>query len=417
MPSLADERAFYDLMGWARTASDEDFVFSADPGPMSSNTISIHDDDEADSLWTWFWQAQRYGSAVPRAHRDRWLAYFRSGAYRNALPTTSGDFNPPTAADPMCHTYGWGLVTHGVLNGDAVAIAEAEAIADIAVQQVWRGRFPTPGVDNTGWGGGRNRARPAILVAYLAEATGKAKWVDWRNALIDLYLQSPDWQEAPSNGIVQGGAYFCDKPWMSANGQNAGYIGNSRTSYANGDVAYDAGARSNTVYQFALHAEFLWRCLLSTGRADVRDRLIKFARFMQHYAHDPAHTARGGPFCGGYLGHNKGNYWHRDTPTDGAGAHYDISVVNILVWGYKLTGDNALLERAKVHMRQATRWNEGQPGATGEAPQAAANEVWMFVDTHREHFGITDDRFFAFNKGQLQYCYQLFENGGKPALL
>ena len=395
-------------MRWTWVASNKDFDF-LDLGAIN---MDVHDDSEADDLWTWDAQVRRgYTAPIATAYRNRWLTYYK-GMYRAALPTAAGDFNPPTAADPMCHTYGWGLVRYGVLSNDPAAITEAEAIADIALTRVFGGitsaNYPRASF-GTGWGGGRNRARPAILVAYLAQATGKAKWTGWLNALIELYMGSPDWQAAPTNGIVQGGAYFCDQAWMNTNGQNAGYSGGARTAYASGDAAWSAGARSNSSYQYSLHGEFLWRAYLITKRTDVRDRLIQFARFIEYYAHDPAHTANGGPFVTSIFGHRAGARWHRDLP---GAAHYDASVVNILVWGYKLTGDANLLARAKVHFRQATRWAEGQPGA-GAGPLVAENQVSDFIDTRRNVGGSV---FFTDNKGQLQFVYQIFENGGRPAL-
>jgi hypothetical protein len=420
VPTLADERAFYDRMGWSRTASNEEFVFSSDPGALSQTSQDIHDDDEHDILWVWQYQATRYAGTASATltanHRNRWLAYFKDGVYRSALPTVHGDLNPPTAADPMCHTCGWGLVLYGQMAGDSAAIAEAEAIADIALTQVFDGTtssfYPGNGHD-MGYGGGRNRSKTAILIAYLAEATGKAKWVGWRNALIDGYLNASTYVSV-NTPFGAGGAYMCDLDWMDNNGQLSGYVGNTAVSYSTPDAAWSAGVRSNASYQIALHNEFLWRSYLSTGRADLRTRIIALARFFQHYAHDPAQTTQGGPFVGGYFGVrlSDGARWHRDLP---GAAQYDITVVNTLVWGYKLTGDTALLDRAKIHMRNATMYLEETPPNGG--PQVAANQVWMFLDTHREHFGDSTDKHFAFNKGQLPYCYQILENGGNPTVL
>jgi hypothetical protein len=179
-----------------------------------------------------------------------------------------------------------------------------------------------------------------------------------------------------------------------------------------GFTAYNNGARSNATYQYAMHGEFLWRAYLLTGRADVRDRIVKFARFMEYYAHDPAMTAQGGPFCGAYFGITPGGgRWHRDNP---GAALYDASPINILVWGYKLTGDSALLTRARVHLDKCNRWKEGQPQATGEAAQTSSGTVYTFIDTRRNTGG---SPYFTNNKGQLQYVYQVFENGGSPPTL
>jgi hypothetical protein len=283
-------------------------------------------------------------------------------------------------------------VLWGVKENDAAAIAAAETIGDAAIGEM--GSMPSPS-GSTGYGGGRNIARWLILFCYLAHATGKAKWVNWRNALIDRYANSTSWQEAPTLGIIQGGHYFCDRDWMNQNGQG-------------GTSAYDAGRRSNSVFMYGLHAEAVWRAFLSTGRADMRDRLIKMARFIQYYGHVPTHAV---PFTGAFMGHQNGAHWHRDGDNS-ANCSYDASVVNTLVWGYKLTGDTNLLNRARVHFRQATRWSEGNP-AGGGGPLVGSNEVYAFVDTRKN----PDAIFFAHNKGQLQYCYQLFENEGNPTTL
>ncbi len=77
-------------------------------------------------------------------------------------------------------------------------------------------------------------------------------------------------------------------------------------------------------------------------------------------------------FTSAFFGHENGNYWHRNVNT-AAAATYDISVVNTLVWGYKLTGDVNLLNRARVHFRQGTRWAEGRAGSIRAGPAGRSN--------------------------------------------
>lgn len=404
LPSLADERATYDLLGWTRTIGDEAFDF-IDLGAIT--TTDTHDDSEGDDLWTWDAQQRRgYADAIVGTFRSRWLTYFKTGLYRADLianDANRGDIEAITSADPFCHGYGIGLTTIGYINADATAITEAEAIADVGLNALFGGttsaNYPAATGADFGYGGGRQMARIGQLVANLAYATGKSKWIGWLKAMTDAYLGASTWADTSSGlGIVQGGAYFCDRDWMDNNGQQ-------------GPAAYDAGARSNSIYQYGMHGEFLWRAYLVTKRADVRDRIIAFARFMQHYAHDPSQTASGGPFCGSYFGITPGGgYWHRDNP---GAAMYAASIINILVWGYKLTGDAALLTRARVHLREATRWAEGQPAAGG-GPLVGATEVADFIDTRRNTGGSI---YFTDNKGQLQYVYQVFENSGAPTTL
>ena len=419
IPSLQDERDLYTALSWTRPNSptDESFDF-IDPGAITET--DVHDDSEADDLWTWDTQVRRgYPDAIAATYRSRWLTYFKDGTYRADLiadDANRGDITPATSADPFCHGYGNGLITIGYLDNDATALTEAETIADVGLLNLF-GSTSSPGSSGTvggrtvtalsssghnmGVGGGRQMARIGQLIANLAYATGKKKWMDWLDAITDAYLGAATWWDTTDGlGIVAGGAYFCDRDWMAVNGQQ-------------GTSAYDSGARSNSIYQYGMHAEFLWRAWLITKRSDVKDRIIAFARFMEHYGHNPANTGSGGPFCSSYMGITAGGgYWHRDVP---GGANYDISIVNLLVWGYKLTGDTDLLDRAKVHFRQATRWREGEPGANvNPTPYVGATEVYDFIDTRRNTGG---SQYFIDNKGQLQYCYQVFENGGDPPTL
>jgi hypothetical protein len=307
-------------------------------------------------------------------------------------------------------------VLHGVLNNDSAAIAEAELIADIALTQLYGGTstssYPRTTGFNAGWGGGRQTAKSAILVAFLAEATGKAKWAGWRNALIDTYLGAATYTTViTADGTA--GFYHADQPWHDVNNMYNGWVGSSAVNYGSGSAAWAAGVRSNSSYQSSHHVYFLWLAYMSTGRSDVRNRLIECARFYKHYAHDAGQTAEGGPFIGAKFGLRlPGDRWHVSNP---GAAQYDLIAVNPLVWGYKLTGDVAMLDRAKVHMRNGTRWNELRP--PGEGPRVSPTEVYMFLDTHREHFGDSGDKHFAYNKGQLPYCYQILENGGRPTVL
>lgn len=408
IPSLQDERDLYTTLGWTRPNSpaDESFDF-VDPGAIT--TTDTHDDSETDDLWTWDTQHRRgYAASIVGTYRGRWLTYFKDGYYQDDLVANDadrGDIEAVTSADPLCHLYGTGLVQIGYLDNDSTAMTEAEALADIGLNEHFGGTtsasYPSSSGFNVGYGGGRNMARIATLIAFLAYATGKSKWIGWLDAMIDAYMGASNWADTTSGlSIAAGGAYFCDRDWMDNNGQQ-------------GLAAWDSGARSNSTYQYGMHAEFLWRAWLITKRADVRDRLIAFARFMEYYAHNPANTGSGGPFCSSYFGITAGGgYWHRDVP---GGANYDISVVNILVWGYKLTGDTDLLDRAKIHFRQATRWKELEPGANvSPSPLVGATEVYDFLDTRRNVGG---SPYFTDNKGQLIYGYQLLENGGDPAVL
>jgi hypothetical protein len=85
--------------------------------------------------------------------------------------------------------------------------------------------------------------------------------------------------------------------------------------------------------------------------------------------------------------------------------------VNGLVRGYQLTNDVTLLDAAK-HF-----WMRGVNGIYGSLTDRRAPDgtVSHFADTEFDtSYG---NFYFAHNKGELQYTYGLFENGGAPSLV
>jgi hypothetical protein len=388
VPSQIDEENTYtNVLGWMWDARDKAFNFAPDPGVLTSS-IDIHGDTEADDLWTWYQQYLRTGSPLARTWAQRWRDYFVDVYPTDVVKDDFGyDYD---------HIYGWGLVLWGVKERDPMALAAAETIGDIAMSE--SKAFPSP-TGTVGHGGGRRWARWTILATYLAQALAKPKWINYRDALLDRYANASNWEEAGTRGIVQGGHYFVSRGTYpgSRNWNNTGTAAN-----------YDGGRRLNSTFMYGLHAEAVWRGYLATGRADLRDKLIKMARFVEYYGHDPSHDPK---FTSAYFGHENGRHWHRNP--NAASATYDISVVNTLVWGYKLTGTVNLLKRAHAHFRQGTRWSEGAPGSSGRRPLVDETGVYAFVDTRKN----PERLYFTHNKGQLQYCYQLFESGGAPARL
>jgi len=110
----------------------------------------------------------------------------------------------------------------------------------------------------------------------------------------------------------------------------------------------------------------------------------------------------------GQVWHNYGaNY---PAPCTFWDTNYTSALVNTLVAGYKLTGEQHFLDRAKY------QFNRGTKGVYGDctARAAADNVVHHFVDTIFDTS--TGNFYLAYNKGELQYTYLLFENGGLPTV-
>lgn len=425
VPSLQDERTTYDLLGWSRTAGDEAFTFTTTPPALDSGhptwTIDIHDDTEGDDLWVWRQQKARgYSGALVDNWNAAWLEYFKNPA--KYLVDHGPIGGPGDYSLDWDHTYGYGLVLCYMLDGDAAALAAAETLGDRIIWKVCTDRntltgHPNPVTANV-WP--RQFSRWSLLLTYLAQATGLPKWIEWRDALLDCFAQSVNWEESPSSSIAQGGHYFADRATAGSNWNET--YGPPGASQASCLAVYDAGRRINNAFYYGLLGEAVWRGYLATGRSDLADKLVKMARFFQYYGHIPSHTV---PLIGNYLGadhvvfaSNGGRYHKSPGDADNSAvAAYDASIVNTLTWGYKLTGDAALLTMARLCLNNGLRWSEGEPGAGHAAPQVPANEVNFFVDTHRNSSSGVEVWQLDNNKGQWLYCYQVFENGGQPVPL
>lgn len=78
-----------------------------------------------------------------------------------------------------------------------------------------------------------------------------------------------------------------------------------------------------------------------------------------------------------------------------------IPPVNGLVVAYKFTGDRFYLELAWTRY---TNWQAARSGTTGQLENIVDSQI----------ASATGFRFLSNNKGELQYVYALFENGGEP---
>jgi hypothetical protein len=429
LPTWTDEIAYYETNfgigsgkeeAWAWIPSDQvpntTLGFTA-VAPVSIGTTghnfpgsSMHGDSEADDLWNHYMQYKRSGENRYLSWATEWKNYFISDTetgYLDDLQDTVEDDNN------FDHIYGQGLVMWGVEQNDAAARARAEAILAVVEAHTYT---LVPGVNSMSRVESRAYARRLIVACYVSMMNPTARWVDLRNHLIDLWVQSPGWEDS-TNGIIQiGGNHFCGRP--AGGGSFAGWTA----------AVYDLGFRWNAAHHYGLHNEALWLAYKLTGRTDVRDMLVQMGRYTLYYAWDPRHvnsmhgTRWGHRPDGTHLAAWSDEYnittpgvpdpagqqpnWTDETtaPTD----NNEISDVNGLVYAYKLTGETAFLKRAREHLRMATCFSSFAAGAT----KLAENEVHFFLDTRKDN----STRYFAGNKGLLQYSAHIFENGGAVSL-
>jgi hypothetical protein len=395
VPTLQDERAFYDnVLSWARTSSDESFD-SRWPNPPDAGFSNLHADSEGDDLWTWDHQNKRYQTSFTQAWRDDWLAWQKSTLV-SRLNSTDGDSAP--SGFGYDHIYGQGLAVVYHDTNDPGILPVFSGLRTILenrprYQQIAAGNSISMSQYES-----RGPARWAIVACYVAEATGDPAWITIRDNLLDGWMNSDDWEAG--GAIAAGGNYF-------ASSEQSTY-----TSGSGGTAAYNTGRRFQSAFSAGLHTEALWRGFLATGRVDIRDRLVQIAQYIRHYAHDPAWTY---PNCGARFGHNgDGSRFHisggnGSANNAGADCSYDLSIVNSQVIGYKLTGDQSYLQFARTLFKRGISFDQGSP-----FPRLAPDgQVFKFIDTQ----GIGGNNYFAFNKGALQYVYLVLENGGNPSVM
>lgn len=389
LPSLVDEKATYTLWGWAWTASDEPTSTTVPNNPSFSVVDpDIHGETEGDDLWTGLKQYQRT-NVLGYLHRATgWARYFKDD-YRQCVGTT-----PPytycTDRDSyvLDHLYGRGLIDWYQHSGNSAYLTAAENLA-IDVETFWNvpGQMTaSDGVCNTqacmSYYGPRGGARHLMFVTRLAEVTGTARWVTLRDKLINLWINSPDWD-------ATRGMYFVSQ-------------GSTNAELGSG-TAYSSGLRIQSSFQLGLLTEAFWKTYQATGNATLRARLVSMAQFILLYGIDPDTQLTAGKFVFNII---------NNTVDHGGAPHspaYCTSLVNLLVIGYKLTGNTAMKDRAKYHLNQGTKFAY----STG-ARLVPDNEVHHFVDTR---FDSSSSLFFYdYNKGELQYCYLIFENGGNPTV-
>jgi hypothetical protein len=186
------------------------------------------------------------------------------------------------------------------------------------------------------------------------------------------------------------------------------FLGEWSTDEEFGKGAYDAGARIQSPFQIGVLSEAFYQAYRATGREEIRDRLVAMARFVDQYGLDPVYQ-----YAGSSFGIVNGQVWHsysEDNPVTFWDPVYTTSLVNTLVIGYKYSGDAQLYDQAKYFFHRGTKGIYGEPVDR----RAGENEVSHFVDTE---FASAHGNFYLdHNKGELQYTYLLFENGGAPTV-
>lgn len=376
MPTLEDEKATYQKWGWTWTSQKEP---SAVTEPIANFVVKdpdIHGDTEGDDLWTYLMMYIRTGNKVYWNRAQAWAKYFKED-YRNCIGSNYTSFCYDKDGFGMDHLYGWGLIAWYEYTGDQAALIEAENIGAVLETFYSHPKF-VPGTYGMSGYGARHGGRHLMFTSRLAEVTKKQRWGILRDKVIDLWVKSPDWDPR--------GMYFATE-WS--------------TDTTLGQGEYAAGTRMVNSFMLAVLMEGFAHAYRTTQRADVREKMIAMAYFVNQHGIDAKYQ-----YSGSLFGFRNGKTWHNylaQEPVTFIDPVYTTALVNTLMWGYKLTGDPQFKERAK-HF-----FNRGTKGVYGQVTQRAAadNQVAHFVDTV---FDSSQGNFYlSYNKGELAYTYLLFE--------
>lgn len=389
MPSLGDEKATYGRFGWSFTASQDPANLTE---PVANYTVTnpdIHYGTEGDDLWTYLFQNRRTGNVVYWNRANAWARYFKED-YRTCVGTSTQTYCADKTGYGLDHFYGWGLLALYEHNGDSAALFEAKNLAtELAVMYSPATSFGCLVNGACLYYGTRQVGRHLLFATRIAEITKDPAHVALRDKIIEELL-SPE-----------GDAY-----WNATYGMY--FVGQAGTDAQLGAGAYAAGARLNSPFGIAVLAEAMFHAYRTTGNVILRHRLIAMARFVQSRGLDATYQ-----YTGSLYGVVNGQTYHNYSytpPVTFWDPVYTTSQVNLLVMGYKYTGDVTLLAKAKEFLNRGTKGVYGSPTARS----AADNAVGHFIDTK---FDTSSGNFYLdFNKGELLYTYLIFENGGLPTV-
>lgn len=370
MPSLNDEINTYARFGWTWSTGQ---LPNLPADPSYSAGTNVHNTAEGDDLWANLMMYERTGQLGYLDRAVWWLKYFKYD-YR----ACTGPFDKTLCYDrdnfSLDHLYGWGLVAWYERTGDNYALEEAEALAAMA-ETLWASR--TPGVYKVAEWGPRGPARHLLLATRVAEATGKQRWINLRNRLIDFFMLSPDWDAAR-------GMYF---------------YGPDNTASVTGDPnAYANGARVMSPFEIGVVSDAFFHAIRVTNRQDMKDRVIAMARFVDTHALEPTSQ-----YTGHFFGVRSGQPWQKMGEASG---FYTTSFVNLLMTACRYGAGSTWCDRAK-HF-----FNRGEKSVYGSFTLPLTREA---SDTAVGHFSMTqfdtslESDYFLRNKGELQYSWLIFE--------
>jgi len=413
-PSLQDELDFYVAQGWVNWSANS-AQFGVTPGdpidlnftpyyqktcpgggnPFTIGDPDVHYDSEGPDLWTYLHQYDRYGDAEYQCFADAWADYWINQRQTSTGYQAESDINGSWGLD---HMWAWDLVTlhEQTPGGNSAAITAARAI--VADAKAWwvynKGdgtNMPVAGSYSMSGIQPRRAVRLLYAATRLAQATGDVNDIAFRDTVLDLWLQSPGWEEMTVTAGAAGMHFLNASETDSRAGANA-YASGSRVI-----IPLHIGLLGDAYY-YAHHT------ITDTAkRATIRDQAVKMGRYIQEFGLlSPCN------FTGIWFGHDVNlNPIHGFSCNDASiDPVYTLDLIGILMVAFKWTGDTSFITSAIEHFKAVKFDYDG-------STLAQSNEIHHFMDTE----WLSNQIWLKRNRGELQYVWRLFENGANdPAI-
>ena len=416
LPTWSDEQAAYAARGLTTTASELDILDANDATQVStfeghSSESDTHGDTEGDFLWTAFHQHARLNGIRVAAtnwltRRDNLVPFFRDN-YLNQAAWNDDENNNHD------HLYGWGLADYAIATGDTTAITTLNNMVAELVN--WNATTFTidPGDTDATAALGRRWARQLRFAVRAWEASPTAANLSWRDRVIDIVTQLGNWRDA-------GSSLGYEVPYLG----NTGNITDNRLDTPG--QTYAGGARLTNTFHMGIMMDALWHAFrVLRAESDSRQqlcaqRLIDLATF---YLNIPLTGETGMPVGGsgqnGFLHLSLGYNINDNTPVYELGEGtpdgvYSICPCNGLVMAYKLIANSSFLGvGSQPYLDRAWEVYQNFQASSSVQNPVGTGAISHYVDSQIQS-NATGAQYLRNNKGELQYCYALFENGGSP---
>jgi hypothetical protein len=395
------------------TSHKNAFSFATNPPGWSTN--QYHSILEGDELWLAYHMFKRT-NGIRQAAADVWQArmvalkdYFIAHHLTEVQTTGSGTDSSFQHDHMFGHGFADWYVEFGAAepDGGVDAVLYMDGLIDYLVGFFENSYTRHPDTHPAHHGGSDMRRYPRwlLLADSVYRATGNQTARQFRDLMLNWMVYDPNFDETHQS-------YF---------------VGPQPTN----DAGFDYGAGDRMLHAWiscGIWMNSLIQCFDSLARegdsrvADIRGRIVGTARFVRDHALEdvvgvseittdllvvPQHFG----FNLGTEQRISGNNYGGSFGSSPWG-YPNLAIINLLTWGYKLTGDTTYLDTAWLSLRQRYKAHRLTNGETNVEDDMTITHYQDSVMTTS-----ASPTLLAYNKTEMFYAGDLMENGGNPSVI